>query len=133
MKNWFLATAFMTLSATVGSLASFPAAAGTADVVDAAVTMETSTGDEAFYKFTVTVRHADEGWDHYADAFEVVSPDGTVLGTRVLVHPHVNEQPFTRSLGAVAIPEGVTEVVIRARDSVHGHGGKTITLAIPQR
>ena len=132
MKGWFLATALTILSATVGSLASFPAPAGTADVVDAEVTMEALTGDETFYRFTVTVRHADEGWDHYADAFEIVSPDGTVLGTRVLAHPHVNEQPFTRTLSAVAIPEGVTEVVIRARDSVHGHGGETMTVAIPQ-
>ncbi len=133
MRGWFLAMAFVVLYGTMAFLASFPAAAGTADVVDASVTMEALTGDEAFYKFTVTVRHADEGWDHYADAFEILAPDGTVLGTRVLAHPHVNEQPFTRSLGAVAIPKGVSEVVIRARDSVHGHGGKPMTLAVPNR
>jgi hypothetical protein len=46
------------------------------------------------YRFSVTVRHADEGWDHYADRWEVLTSDGTLLATRTLYHPHVNEQPF---------------------------------------
>ena len=37
------------------------------------------------------------GWEHYANKWDVVGPDDTILGTRVLLHPHVNEQPFTRS------------------------------------
>ncbi|WP_417668515.1 hypothetical protein [Roseibium sp.] len=72
------------------------------------------------WRFSVTLRHQDEGWDHYADLWQVLAPDGTVLGDRVLAHPHVNEQPFTRSLGRVAIPEGIDKVFIRARDSRHG-------------
>lgn len=115
------------------ALAPVPADAGKADVIAADVALETRMGDKAFYRFSVTVRHDDEGWDHYADAFEVVGPDGVVLGTRVLVHPHENEQPFTRSLGAVGVPEGVSEVTIRARDSVHGLGGKTLTVTLPDR
>lgn len=109
------------------------ALAGKADVVAATVELDVSSGDETFYSFSVTVRHDDEGWDHYADRFEILAPDGSILGTRVLAHPHENEQPFTRSLGAVAVPEGVSEVMIRAHDSVHGHGGKTMTVAIPER
>ena len=27
----------------------------------------------------MTVRHADTGWDHYADKWDVVAPDGAVL------------------------------------------------------
>lgn len=69
-----------------------------------------------------TLRHADEGWDHYADRFEVLAPDGEVLATRVLRHPHVDEQPFTRGLRAVRIPAGLTSIRIRAHDSVHGYG-----------
>ena len=53
---------------------------------------------------------------------DVEAPDGTELGYRKLLHPHVNEQPFTRSLGGVSVPDGMTEVVIRAHDSVHGWG-----------
>ncbi|MEM8571259.1 MAG: hypothetical protein AAGG56_10150 [Pseudomonadota bacterium] len=80
----------------------------------------TRNGDT--WRFDVTVSHADEGWEHYADAWEVIGPDGQVLGTRTLFHPHVTEQPFTRSLSQVVIPDGVTQVQIRAHDSVHGWG-----------
>lgn len=85
------------------------------------------------YRFSVTVRHADEGWKHYADRWDVLAPDGKVLGTRVLLHPHVNEQPFTRSLSGVAIPDGISQVTIRAGDSKHGYGGAALEVAIPGR
>ncbi len=123
----------MATIAFLAAMTAVPARAGPADVVDALATLEASTGDETFYRFSVTIRHADEGWDHYADSFEILAPDGTILGTRVLVHPHVTEQPFTRSLGAVAVPSDVSEVTIRAHDSVHGLGGETLTVAIPER
>ncbi|PNV85697.1 MAG: hypothetical protein C0610_10450 [Desulfobacteraceae bacterium] len=89
------------------------------------------SGDNVYY-FDVTVTHKDEGWDHYADKWDVVAPDGTILGTRTLYHPHVQEQPFTRSLSGVKIPEGVRRVTIRAHDSVHGYGGKVMTVDLPQ-
>jgi len=76
------------------------------------------------YRFDVTLAHADTGWDHYADRWEVLTPQGDVIATRTLYHPHVDEQPFTRSLSGVTLPPGVNEVVIRAHDSVHGYGGK---------
>jgi hypothetical protein len=94
--------------------------AGEADVVG----VKASAGKDVTWSFSVTVRHDDEGWDHYADRWEVLGPDGEVLATRVLYHPHVEEQPFTRSLGGVKIPKGVKEVVIRAHDLVHGYGGE---------
>jgi hypothetical protein len=109
-------------------LAPAHALAGEADVVDVAVRL-TGPGE---YAFDVTVRHADEGWDHYADRFEVVGPDGAVLGTRTLLHPHVTEQPFTRSLTGVAIPEDVREVTVRAHDGVHGLGGDEIRVELPR-
>lgn len=81
-------------------------------------------------RFEVTVRHADEGWDHYADRWEVLAPDGRVLATRVLLHPHVGEQPFTRTLAGVTIPPGVERVHLRAHDLVHGFGGRELDLPI---
>ena len=101
--------------------------AGEADVIE--VDVKQTGGDTYFFK--VTVRHADEGWDHYADKWDVVAPDGTVLGTRTLYHPHVDEQPFTRNLSGVKIPETTTEVTVRAHDSVHSYGGKTVKVAVP--
>ena len=108
------------------AFANLPAAAGQADVV----AVEAIPENWNIWRFTVTVRHDDEGWDHYADQWDVVGPDGTVYGSRVLAHPHENEQPFTRSLSGVEIPEGVTQVTIRARDSVHGYGGAEMTIRL---
>ena len=42
------------------------------------------------YSFSVTLRHADTGWDHYADRWQVLTMDGDVLEPRTLFHPHVN-------------------------------------------
>ncbi len=94
------------------------------------VAVEVVQAADGSYRFDVMVLHADTGWSHYADRWEVVAPGGTVLGTRVLHHPHVGEQPFTRSLGGVRIPEGVTSVAVRARDSVHGYGGTELTVGV---
>jgi hypothetical protein len=102
--------------------------AGEVDVLQVKVKR---SGDNV-YSFDVTVTHNDEGWEHYANKWDVVAPDGTILGTRILYHPHVQEQPFTRSLSGVTIPEGVPRVTIRAHDSVHGYGGKVMTVDLPQ-
>lgn len=72
------------------------------------------------WRVSVTLRHADTGWDHYADAWRVVTTDGVVIGTRTLYHPHVDEQPFTRSLDGVEPPAGVDRVYVEAHDNVHG-------------
>jgi len=84
------------------------------------------------YTFHVTLRHADTGWEHYADKWEVVAPNNTILRTRVLLHPHVNEQPFTRSLSGVRVPAGIAAVTVRAHDKVHGYGGVEMKVALPQ-
>jgi len=102
--------------------------AGEADVVDATIERRV----DGTFIVHATVRHGDEGWDHYANGFDVLGPDGTVLGTRVLAHPHVNEQPFTRSLGGLNVPAGVARVTVRAQDSVHGHGGVSVVLEMPR-
>lgn len=107
----------------IACLACGPAAAGTADVVSATADCAGSTCD-----FTVTVRHDDQGWSHYANAWEVLAPDGSLLATRVLRHPHVSEQPFTRGLQGVEIPPEIQSVRIRARDSVHGFGGSEVEI-----
>ena len=108
-------------------LAGSPALAGGADV--SAVDILKS-GDRV-YRFTVTVRHADEGWDHYADAFVIESMDGEELARRTLHHPHVEEQPFTRSLSNVTIPAQYDTVTVRAHDSVHGFTGRASTVILP--
>jgi len=100
--------------------------AGEADVLDAKIS---SKGGGSF-RIDVTVKHADAGWDHYANRWDVLDVEGNLLGSRVLAHPHDNEQPFTRSL-TLNLPEGLRIVIIRAHDSVHGLGGVIIELALP--
>ena len=78
---------------------------------------EVSNGN---WTFNVTLKHGDTGWDHYADAWEVRTESGKALGTRILAHPHVDEQPFTRSKSGIKIADNVERVVIHAKDSVHG-------------
>ncbi|MEX5727428.1 hypothetical protein Ga0609869_000781 [Rhodovulum iodosum] len=80
------------------------------------------------WRFSVTLRHPDTGWEHYADGWEVLAPDGTRIGLRKLLHPHVDEQPFTRSLTGVAVPAGATRITIRARCSRDGWTGTPVTL-----
>ncbi len=103
------------------------AVAGKADVLDA----KASCDARRRCSFDVTVRHGDEGWAHYADKWDILAPDGRLLGTRVLLHPHDTEQPFTRSLGGVAVPRSVQSVRIRAHDKAHGYGGAEIVVELP--
>ena len=94
------------------------AAAGEAAVISASARCDATSQCEII----VTLEHADEGWRHYADRWDVLDPEGEVLATRVLRHPHVQEQPFTRSLRGVQLPARLTHVSIRGHDSVHGDG-----------
>ena len=76
----------------------------------------------------VTLKHDDKGWDHYADNWRVVDSQGNILGNRVLYHPHVNEQPFTRSLSNITIPKDINRVYIEAHDKVHGWTKKRLKI-----
>lgn len=106
--------------------------AGEADVIGVKVRPGATAGE---YSFDVTVRSRDRGWDYYAERFEVVAPDGAVLGTRVLLHPHDNEQPFTRELENVRIPESVRSVSVRAwmkrGNAQRAAGGEVFTVSLP--
>lgn len=109
-------------------LASCPLAlAGEADVLD----VDVSCNSDSICRFDVTLKHGDEGWKHYANRWEVLSADGEILATRVLAHPHVNEQPFTRSLANVKVPSDLVEVIVRAHDLIHEYGGKEFVVKLP--
>lgn len=104
-----------------------PTFAGEADVLDVQV-IKSATRT---YKFDVTISHNDTGWEHYANKWEILDDKEEILGTRILHHPHVDEQPFTRSLSGVVIPKNVKIVTIRAHDSVHEYGGKVVIVKLP--
>jgi hypothetical protein len=115
----------------------------TIDDEDGSMDERTADADVEFVKavqaadgtwtFQVTVRHPDTGWEDYADGWDVVAPDGTLLNvgesdpfTRLLLHPHENEQPFTRSQSGITVPDGVSQVLVRAHDLVDGFGGREV-------
>lgn len=106
-----------------------PALAGEADVT--AVQVRPSGPDR--FDFDVTIRSRDTGWARYADRFDVLAPDGAVLGTRELLHPHEDEQPFTRDLHGVRIQPGIRRVRVRAHMKGVGHDGATLDVALPGR
>ena len=110
----------------LGLIAATTAEAGEVRIVDARATQEAG----GTWRFDVTLEHADAGWDHYADKWVVEDPDGKALGERVLLHPHENEQPFTRSLTGVDVPDGVEQVTIRAHDKLHGWAEETLDVAL---
>ena len=101
-------------SILAGLLVSGAVHAGDVEIVKVAMK---ASGEQ--WRANVTLKHADTGWEHYADAWRVMTEEGKLLGTRVLYHPHVNEQPFTRSL-SLAIPKDMGVVYVEAHDKVHG-------------
>ncbi len=96
------------------------------DVVDVSVSRNGSV-----YDFDVTMSSPYDSPERYADAWRVIGDDGKVYGIRELVHDHANEQPFTRSLKGVEIPDSVTSVRIQGRDQVYGWGGDVVEVSLP--
>jgi hypothetical protein len=108
-----------------------PDLAGNPDLDFAQVIFVRATQNSAgLWNFDTTVRHNDEGWDHYADAWVVVDLEGKVLAERILTHPHDTEQPFTRSQSSIDISPDSNEVIVRAKCNVHGFGGQEILVEL---
>lgn len=91
-----------------------------ADVVSVEV-----TGDPNRYQFSVEIASPDEGCHQYADWWEVLTEEGDLIYRRILAHSHVDEQPFVRSGGPVAIGAD-TVVVVRAHMHPGGYGGRVM-------
>ncbi|MFN2117282.1 MAG: hypothetical protein ACK2T1_06335 [Candidatus Promineifilaceae bacterium] len=87
------------------------------------------------WNFSVTVEHPDKGWEDYADGWDVIMPDGSIAKpdeespfTRLLLHPHETEQPFTRNQSGILISSEISEVTVRAHDLVYGFGGREVVV-----
>ena len=95
------------------------------DSVAANVLSVKMTGEPGKYQFDVEVSSPDTGCDQYANWWEVLTEDGKLLYRRVLLHSHVDEQPFTRSGGPVPV-DGNTIVLVRAHMNTTGYGGQVL-------
>jgi len=143
-RSWWVVIALLALLlvSACGSTPGPPAETATATVPPQA-TEEKGNADvlhvravqsgDGSWTFSVTVDHPDTGWEDYADGWDVLTPDGQVLKpdpdspfTRLLLHPHETEQPFTRSQSGIVIPTGASRVLVRAHDLVDGYGGQEV-------
>jgi len=80
------------------------------------------TGEPGAYQFAVEIASPDTGCEQYADWWEVVSQGEELLYRRILLHSHVDEQPFTRSGGPVEIDADAV-IYVRAHMNTSGYGG----------
>lgn len=91
------------------------------DQSGAAVTAVSISGEASDYTFSVTVASPDTGCNQYADWWEVLRSDGSLVYRRILAHSHVTEQPFSRSGGPVDVSEN-EPVIVRAHMNNLGYG-----------
>jgi hypothetical protein len=125
-----------------GSGGTIPGAAGapddgTAGAPDetepyANVTGVTTSGSDGAYTFNVSVESSDIDCTEFANWWEVLAEDGTLVYRRILEHSHTDENgssdadapgnTFTRSGGPVPIAAGDT-VLVRAHMSTGGYRG----------
>jgi hypothetical protein len=87
-----------------------------ADVIDVSI-----SGVPGDYSVSVTVSSDDRGCESYVDWWEVISEEGELLTRRVLLHAHVEEQPFTRNAGGLKVRPG-ERLIIRAHMNDAGYG-----------
>jgi len=118
---WLLATLLLSLPVRAETPSSDP------DYAQVKFVQATRDNDGSWC-ISTRVRHHDQGWNHYADGWRVVDEQENQLGWRLLAHPHVHEQPFTRDLCGINIPPGVKHIRVEAKCNLHGYGGQAVTV-----
>lgn len=84
-----------------------------------------ATGAPGAYQFGVEIRSPDLGCEQYADWWEIVDEQGSLIYRHTFTHSHVSEQPFQRAGGPVAI-QADTIIYVRAHMHPGGYGGQTL-------
>lgn len=115
--GWVLASGVSHLGCAARAPAPAPADGHYADVIAVQ-----ATGQPGDYLFSVAISSQDSGCERYADWWEILRPSGELVFRRVMAHSHVNEQPFTRGAGPVAVQPD-EPLIVRAHMNVDGYGG----------
>ena len=99
------------------------------------VTAVSATGNDGAYTFSVSVESADIDCTQFADFWEVLGEDGSLLYRRILEHSHTDENgttdadapgnTFTRDGGPVVI-EASRIVIVRAHMNTTGYNGRAL-------
>lgn len=93
-------------------------------VIEPKINSVSASGSPGAYSFSVGILSTETGDDQYANWWEVLDEAGNLLYRRVLGHPHIDEQPFVRSGGPVAITADQV-VWVRAHMNRGGYGKAT--------
>ena len=98
---------------------------GHSNKINANVIAVQTSGSDGAYRFAVTLQSTETGCDQYANWWEVLNKEGTLLYRRILVHSHPDTQPFTRSGGSVKI--GKDDIVyVRGHMNKEGYVGEVM-------
>ena len=99
------------------------------------VTAVMASGSDGAYTFSVSVESADIDCTQFADFWEVLAEDGSLLYRRILEHSHTDENgttdpdapgnTFTRDGGPVAI-DAADVVIVRAHMNTSGYTGRVM-------
>jgi hypothetical protein len=109
--------------------------APSSDGAYAHVTAVSTSGSDGAYTFSVSVESADIDCTQFADFWEVLDEDGSLLYRRILEHSHTDENgttdsgapgnTFTRDGGPVAI-DAARVVIVRAHMNTSGYNGRAL-------
>ena len=107
---------------------SLPVSANDVEIIKVVLTKRAGT-----WQADVTLKHEDTGWKHYADGWRLVDSNGDEIGKRTLYHPHVNEQPFTRSLTGFYLAKEMKTIFVEAHDLKHGWSADKVEIDLTKK
>lgn len=76
----------------------------------------------------VTLRHDDEGYDHYVNGWRIVDAKKNVLASQEIYHPHNKKKSFTDNKSNITIPKDAKIIFLEAQAKPHGWGKQRVRI-----